>query len=278
MMKAIKEAKLYTSWINENKAYDEAMARFVEQTLTGVTAPRFLSMFLPFARRVATLGMLNSLSQLVLKIAAPGVPDFYQGTELWSYSLVDPDNRRPVDYDLRRRLLDGIDPLLAAEALLRTDPPASTVPTAAADRPAAVVGLLDAWPDGRIKLYLTAAGLRLRRALRDVFLHGEYVALESDLTVAAGVVAIARTFGGRTVVAIVPRFVSRLLSPARPLPTGAEIWRTSRVFVPPEASSRAYRNLLTGEEVRPVRHDGLEWIFVGDALRTCPVALILGER
>jgi len=99
MTKAVKEAKLRSSWINPDEAYENAVARFVEHVLTGPAAARFLPAFVPFQERVARVGLVNSLSQVVLKIASPGVPDFYQGTELWDLSLVDPDNRRPVDRD-----------------------------------------------------------------------------------------------------------------------------------------------------------------------------------
>ncbi|MBI2817126.1 MAG: hypothetical protein HYX72_09320 [Acidobacteria bacterium] len=112
MLKAIKEKKLHTSWINPSEAYDRAMADFVRRTLTGTRAKRFLGGFRSFAKRVAWLGMVNSLAQVVLKIASPGVPDFYQGTELWDLNLVDPDNRRPVNYHQRRQILYKLEPVL----------------------------------------------------------------------------------------------------------------------------------------------------------------------
>lgn len=109
MQKAFREAKVHTSWIHEQPEYGRAVARFVERTLAGRTAARFLASFVPFQRQIAQIGMLNSLAQLVLKLASPGVPDFYQGSELWDLSLVDPDNRRPVDYARRKVLLEGHD-------------------------------------------------------------------------------------------------------------------------------------------------------------------------
>jgi (1->4)-alpha-D-glucan 1-alpha-D-glucosylmutase len=107
--KALHEAKLHTSWINPSPEYDAAAGQFVARVLDPDRAGEFLRDFEPFQRRVSYWGMFNSLAQTLLRCTAPGVPDTYQGTELWDYSLVDPDNRRPVDYDLRARLLAELD-------------------------------------------------------------------------------------------------------------------------------------------------------------------------
>jgi (1->4)-alpha-D-glucan 1-alpha-D-glucosylmutase len=112
MLKAAKEAKVHTSWIQDNEQYDAALVSFVERTLRGPSAIRFLESFAPFAHLVARAGMINSLAQVLLKIASPGVPDFYQGSELWDLNLVDPDNRRPVDYARRATWLEELRPLL----------------------------------------------------------------------------------------------------------------------------------------------------------------------
>src|SRR4029079_13962000 len=102
MLKAVRESKTHTSWLNQSRAYEDAVALFVETILSGSTAAAFMQAFVPFARGIARAGMINSLSQLVLKVATPGVPDFYQGTELWQLDLADPDNRRPVDFAHRQ--------------------------------------------------------------------------------------------------------------------------------------------------------------------------------
>src|SRR5262249_10478320 len=145
MAKAVKEAKLHSSWINPNEDYDNATTIFVERVLTGPGAPGFLSAFVPFQQRVARSGLVNSLSQVLLTIARGGVPDFYQGSEMWDLNLVDPDNRRPVAYGARCCALDRIDRLLA-------QPPA--------DRAEGISALLQNWQDGAIKLFVTAAALR----------------------------------------------------------------------------------------------------------------------
>jgi (1->4)-alpha-D-glucan 1-alpha-D-glucosylmutase len=157
MEKALREAQANTSWTNVNEEYEEAVANFVDALLSGTETNLFLEEFLPFQRKVARLGALNSLSQTLLKLTAPGVPDVYQGNELWDFSLVDPDNRRPVDYGLRNGLLAD---------LKRMDP---------AD--ARSVLEEDAWEDGRPKLYLTWKALELRRDMAELFERGEYVPL-----------------------------------------------------------------------------------------------------
>jgi (1->4)-alpha-D-glucan 1-alpha-D-glucosylmutase len=176
MNKALKEAKLHTSWINPNEAYDRAVQEFVAAVLHSPFAAD-LNEFV--SSRIARPGMLNSLSQTFLKIASPGTPDFYQGTELWDFSLVDPDNRRPVDYARRRELL----------AAVRREPnPAS---------------LLENDRDGRIKLFVIHRALEFRRQRRELFLQGQYRPLECD---SARVCAFARTLGGEAVIAAAGRF------------------------------------------------------------------------
>ncbi|MGE5813769.1 MAG: malto-oligosyltrehalose synthase [Acidobacteriota bacterium] len=262
MNKSIKEAKVHTSWINENRAYDEAMAHFVATTLTGRGGRRFLSAFLPLERRIATIGVVNSLAQVVLKLAGPGIPDIYQGCERWNLSLVDPDNRRPVAFETNRRMLDEID------RLLEGDP---------AERIASARLMLDHWQDGRIKLCLTAAGLRLRRAYPETFLAGTYVPLETEVSVQAGLVAFARLpREGPAVVAIAPRLVARKMAaepePAWPL---GSVWQTSRILLPAALRDRRFVDVVTGRDV-PVTSTGEGgWIFAGEALQASPAALLV---
>jgi (1->4)-alpha-D-glucan 1-alpha-D-glucosylmutase len=270
MIRAAKEAKVHTSWINENRAYEDAVVRFVGETLAGRNTEKFLAAFLPLHARVAVLGMVNSLAQLLLKLTAPGVPDFYQGAELWDFSLADPDNRRPVDFERRRAFIVGLGPLLA-EGLGHSDRPSR-----AGDMRMAAE-LLASWPDGRIKLYVTSMGLRLRRDHPDLFLRGTYEPLEASITVPAGLVAFARRVSGHAVVTVVPRLVGRVTSADRPLPIGAMTWQTTRVMLPPDLAGRSWRNLLTGEpvKVRALRAD--RWMLVADILSSFPIALLWAD-
>jgi (1->4)-alpha-D-glucan 1-alpha-D-glucosylmutase len=265
MLKAAKEAKVHTSWIQDNEQYDRALVGFIERTLTGQSARRFLESFLPFAHFVARVGMTNSLAQVLLKVASPGVPDFYQGSELWDLNLVDPDNRRPVDYTRRAASLRELRPLL------------DRGPGVNDERGEEIVrNLLARWEDGRIKLWLTAALLRFRRAAPDLFLSGEYVPLDAELDVPGGVIAFARRAGNRFAIAIAPRLVARLVPP-RELPVGPNVWRSSRVRVPPELAAAEYRNIITGEMARPVSAHGESWLLVAETFRTAPVALLVRE-
>jgi (1->4)-alpha-D-glucan 1-alpha-D-glucosylmutase len=238
-----------------------ALRRFVERTLTGPGGAKLLSAVLPFQRRLAALGMINSLAQVVLKIGSTGVPDFYQGTELWDLSLVDPDNRRPVDFEQRLRALDEVDAVLALAPEART---------------ATIADWTRTWKDGRIKLLVTAAGLRLRRAAPDVFLGGTYLPLTAEVSVPADAIAFARgsPSGSDAVLFVAPRLCRQLVTTEQPIPLGGDCWRTSRVLLPPDFSDREFRDEVTGAHIRPTRGTDTAWIFIGEALRTLPVAML----
>jgi (1->4)-alpha-D-glucan 1-alpha-D-glucosylmutase len=263
MTKAVKEAKRHSSWINPNEQYEQAVTSFVERVIAGPEADRFLPAFLPFQRRVARCGLVNSLSQTLLKIASPGVPDFYQGTELWDFSLVDPDNRRPVDFLRREQMLDNVD------AVLRL---------AADDRRKALGRLIANRESGGLKLLVTAAGLRLRNEMPDVFLEGDYLPLEVDSSVEGRAIAFARlSREGRAVIAIAPHLVEGLLSEEHPMPTG-EMWRTSRVLLPPSLAPLTLVDALTGAAVKPVTAASASWLFVGQCFDVLPAALLVAGR
>ncbi len=266
LLKAVREAKVHTSWVNPNEPYDRAVADFVDKTLAGPRAARFFASFLPFQQRIARLGMVNSLSQVILKIVSPGVPDFYQGTELWDFSLVDPDNRRPVSFAQRLSLFQDLEPLLREEPGSRD-----------ATRAGKVAELLRHWEDGRIKLLLTACGLLLRRKLPQLFVDGEYVPLEAAGENAAHVVALARRRENDIIVAIVPRLVASLVETGQSLPLGGDIWKMTRLPLPAALRVASLSNAITHEPVEIQRESGQASILLADALRTCPVALLQGH-
>jgi (1->4)-alpha-D-glucan 1-alpha-D-glucosylmutase len=261
MLKAVREAKVHTSWLTPNGPYEAALRKFVKGTLTGASGGRLLHAFLPFQQRIALLGAVNSLSQLVIKAGAPGVPDFYQGTEMWDFSLVDPDNRRPIDFERRGAALNE------ADALLATAPPA---------RQATIAQWLDRWHDGRIKLLVTAAALRLRRDLPHVFLGGGYTPLTTEVTIPAAAVAFARQAGpgGEAVLFIAPRLCSRLVPDDRQAPLGGDCWKTSRVMLPAPLRERTFQDVVTGAEIRPTAAGESAWIFLGEAFQALPVAIL----
>jgi (1->4)-alpha-D-glucan 1-alpha-D-glucosylmutase len=260
MTKAVREAKVHTSWIHENEEYGRAVEHFVSRTLTGRTAGRFLASFVPFQRRVAHMGMVNSLAQLVLKLTSPGVPDFYQGTELWDLSLVDPDNRRAVDFDTRQTLLEALRPLIgrleAGEVVDRE-----------------VSELIDSWVDARIKLFITTCGLHFRRAHADLLLQGAYQPLEVEGSLPDHIVAFARHDASGTLLAIVPRLIVPLARDSRSLPLGSGTWGTTRVLLPPGTDAAHFRHLLTGETV----HAMTGHLPAAAVFRTCPVGLMWAD-
>ncbi len=228
LLKAGREAKTNTSWMSPNAEYEKATADFV----AGALANRaFLGRFLPFARRVAELGALSSLARTVLKIASPGVADFYQGTELWDLSLVDPDNRRPVDYAARRRRMDSLEPLLSGRA----------------DARAGILDLLKNWEDGGIKLFVTAQALRCRRDRADLFLSGSYDPIELEGTGAEGFIAFRRLFAGQEAVVVVPRLHGRPLW-RKGLAAAGTLGR--KIFLtPPTAGFAGLTDIFTGAEL-----------------------------
>jgi (1->4)-alpha-D-glucan 1-alpha-D-glucosylmutase len=268
MLKAAREAKVHTSWLTQNVAYENALSQFIERVLSGGTGARFLPMMRPIQRWIAAAGMVNSLSQVAMKLGSPGIPDFYQGTELWDLSLVDPDNRRPVDFVRRAQLLDEVDAILALPHLER------------AERLAA---MMQDWRDGRIKLLTTAVGLRLRRSDPDLFLHGSYVPLQTEVTVPAQAVAFARVHESRAAIFVGPRLAARIVQPGlgadgnAAAPLGGEKWKTSRVLLPPELAGRAFHHAITGAQIKPTATMELAWIFLGQVFEHVPIGILASD-
>jgi (1->4)-alpha-D-glucan 1-alpha-D-glucosylmutase len=249
MLKAAREAKTHTFWLDNNTEYEEALMDFTEKLL--VASPEFIESFTAFQKCVAHYGIFNSLSQTVIKLTAPGVPDLYQGTELWDLSLVDPDNRRPVDYQRRRQMLERL--RAASESNI-----------------AALPGeLLAARADGRIKLFVTHRTLQARRDYRELFEQGEYLPLGVTGEHAAHVLAFARRQGERLAVTIAPRLLASLVGEDA-LPLG-EVWGDTAVELPPDAPP-TWRNVFTDESLKATQQ-----IAVADALRRLPVALLVSE-
>ncbi len=267
LTKATREAKLRTSWIAPDEAYGAAVSAFVEKTLDGPHAARFLPSFVPFARRVSRAGVVNSLAQLAIKLTAPGVPDVYQGNELWDLHLVDPDNRQPVDFEARRTALASLQPAfeVGAQQAPSTDGALARI----------VVELLDAWPDGRIKLWLTARLLRQRQNDPQLFLHGSYVPLHVEGPRWARVVAYARYHDARGLITIVPRLAANLVDGDHGWPITQPVWQDTVVRIPDSIAAGGLRNVITGESPAIVRSASGLTLAVGEALRTCPVAALV---
>jgi (1->4)-alpha-D-glucan 1-alpha-D-glucosylmutase len=215
------------------------MSDFVAKILDPSPKNRFLASFIPAAEEIARLGAINSLSQVVLKLTVPGVPDIYQGNEIWDFSLVDPDNRRPVDYEKRKKML----------AAITTAEPEE---------------LLQNWPDGRIKLFLTQRLLHFRRDHASLFLSGSYLPLTVRGEFADCCVAFAREHEGKWIAVFAPRLSSRIGFP----PTG-ERWKDTVVDLPAGFPGESARDIFTGRELRG---DGSA-LKLSDAMATLPFAV-----
>lgn len=251
--KAAREAKVHTYWGDPDTSYEDGYAAFAESILTPGADSGFLADFLPFQRRIAHYGVFNSLSQTLIKICAPGVPDFYQGAELWNLNLVDPDNRGPVDYGARVRMLDAITKDIARD-------PADAALKCQADI-----------PGGRIKLFLIHKALAARKANPYLLEKGTYTELRTDGEFAEHVIAFARAHKGAYAICVVPRFLTGIVSEVD-FPFGREVWGDTTVMLP-DGPSRRWTDAITGQPVM-----GTDAIHIGDLLRLFPVSLLMEDN
>ena len=259
MRKATKEAKVHTSWVNANEEYDGAVQSFVQGILEDDPKDSFIKEFLAFQRLVGYFGRWNSLSQLVLKLTSPGVPDIYQGCEMWDLSMVDPDNRRPVDYARRQSVLSEI-----SQQLVGDGPGLSRIARE----------LLKSSHDGRIKLFTTWRTLGLRRSREDLFARGEYQPLHLRGAKADHAVAFQRTLGDDEVIVVAPRLVVGLTGRAERPPTGQETWQDTILQMDRHRDGYRYRNIFTGEILEAGERDGVRGLALGEVLARFPVAVL----
>lgn len=240
--KALREAKTHTSWLNSNIKYENAAVQFTRQILND---KEFLEAFLPFQNQVAHYGFFNTLSQTLLKITCPGVPDFYQGSELWNLSMVDPDNRRSVDYQKREKFLAEI----------------------SKTSPASEKELLDDYSSGKAKLYLIFKALQVRRRLKSLFEEGEYVPLTVEGALSEHIFAFIRKKQGSFVVIVVPRFLVGLL---KTNDVWGVDWKDTMVKLPLDAPV-FWDETFTGSKLQT----GGE-LPLNEVLDGFPVALLIG--
>jgi (1->4)-alpha-D-glucan 1-alpha-D-glucosylmutase len=243
MHKAMREAKVVTSWINPSERHEAAMRTFVEEILSAENTA-FREDFLEFQQRIARYGIYNSLAQLALKIGAPGIPDFYQGTELWDFSLVDPDNRRPVDYARRRALLEGLSGVSIDQLM---------------ENPA----------DDRLKLMVTSRLMQFRRRHEPTFAFGSYEPLVFAGTRRDHLFGFVRRHEERSALVIVPRLIAGLMPDATATPLGERVWGDTHVVLP-EGPAKCYRHALTGD-CAPVRSGTLQ---IAEVFARAPVAFM----
>ncbi|HSS71128.1 MAG TPA: malto-oligosyltrehalose synthase, partial [Casimicrobiaceae bacterium] len=256
VIKVVREAKTFSSWLNPHEGYESALTGFARGLLTAPGNRRFMEDFVPFQRRVAWFGMLNSLSQTLLKLASPGVPDIYQGCERWNLSLVDPDNRRAVDHAANRESLRAMQGSATGEGALA----------------ALANALIEHMQDGRIKQFVIWRALELRREREALFRDGAYVPLAVNGAHADHLCAFARMLDGDWVVAAASRLACTLMRGETLIPLGAEVWEDTRISLaslPP----REWRDALTGARIDAGDSSGL---LVSSVLTRLPVALLAG--
>lgn len=250
-IKAAREAKRATSWIGPNAEYEKALCDFISELLGDPERSAFLKDFGALAETVSFFGSINSLVQTVLKIASPGVPDFYQGTELPALTLVDPDNRRRVDFDAAAERLDTIDGMQGSPRGLFSE------------------------PDGALsKLYVTQRLLQLRRDDPELFAHGDYQALQVDGTRKEHVLAFARTYQARSCIVIVPRWPAKLMHAANELPVGERVWADTKVALG-SGEVAATTELFTSRQLNIESAESGKFLSVAAALAEFPVAILL---
>jgi (1->4)-alpha-D-glucan 1-alpha-D-glucosylmutase len=235
LVKATREAMVHTRWTRPNEKHEEALQRFVAGILSEEAA-EFMQDFQPFQQRVAYYGMVNSLSQVLLKIVSPGVPDFYQGSELWDLRLVDPDNRGLVDFDRRTSMLETIDQKRAAAPETFID------------------NLLDHWHGGCIKMFVTQRALQYRGQNSLLFQEGEFIPLEVTGRHSDNVVAFLRRYNRQYVLTAVPRWLSQIAElPSKSRPQVD--WQDTAICLPPGSPGK-WTNIFTGKTLVSNQSDG----------------------
>jgi (1->4)-alpha-D-glucan 1-alpha-D-glucosylmutase len=244
IVKAVREAKVHTAWIRPDQEYEDACVSFVEKILTPSADNGFLQDFRSFQQKVSWYGMFNSLSQTLLKITCPGVPDFYQGTEWWELCLVDPDNRGEIDFPARESAMRGLRDVPVKELLSRPR-------------------------DGRIKMFLTARALAARGEHLDVFQKGGYVPLAVEGERKESVIAFARRLGDQWALTVVPRFLTGLID-ENELPLGKNVWKDTRILMPEKVP--VWEDVFTGKRLK-----GSSALRVGELLSAFPAALCFSK-
>jgi (1->4)-alpha-D-glucan 1-alpha-D-glucosylmutase len=257
VIKAAREAKVHTRWISPNHEHEAALMGFVEAILDEAGDNAFLKDFQEFQAGIEYYGALNSLAQVLLKIASPGVPDFYQGMELWDFSLVDPDNRREVDFEERPRFLQDLKRKEArnTESLIQE--------------------LLRTWKNGVLKLYITYKALNFRKDQAPLFLQGDYIPLEAKGAHSKHVVAFARRLEDSWAVVAVPRLCTGILS-AGEHSFAPKVWEKHVLSLPKEAPAH-WLNLFTGEKISSPLRQRARSLPLDGLLVNFPVALLQGR-
>ena len=254
-IKAIREAMVHTQWTEPNTAHEQAVSSFIEKILSAKDISPFLCRVFRFLEKVAYAGMINGLSQALLKIACPGVPDFYQGSELWNRTLVDPDNRRPIDFSSRTHALQSL------------------LDNTHFDASGFARDLLTKWPDGRVKLYVIWKALDCRRRHPALFREGEFIPLETSGEQSAHILAFLRRHGEEQAITILPRWVANIPKSVETDELG-KFWGDTNIKLP-GSSPNSWRNIFTEKATVTNPADGNPCIAARDLFQDFPVALLV---
>jgi (1->4)-alpha-D-glucan 1-alpha-D-glucosylmutase len=255
LVKANREAKVRTSWTSPDDAYERAVESYITAALEHET---FVTEMAAFARRVAAAGHCNALSRLLVHLTAPGTPDIYQGDEMWNVALVDPDNRRPVDFAGRRDALDRLHDTAGS-----------------GDTAARCADMLRTVADGRLKMHVTHTALALRRERPGLFMRGKYTPLDGRGEAQRHALAFGRSADGTTVVTAVTRLPDGL-SGTVGIPTGLA-WGAGEVIFPGSDVPHRWRCALTGLTVEAREADGGAALLAREVFLTLPIALLIAE-
>jgi (1->4)-alpha-D-glucan 1-alpha-D-glucosylmutase len=260
MMKAIKEAKTHTSWTDPDEGYEESVKRFVHAILDRDGNAEFLTDVARFVHRVAPAGLWNALARTLLQVTVPGTPDTYQGDELGNHALVDPDNRRPVNYQHRREFLAELGPADAGPEVRRR----------------VLLELTSDPADPRLKLLILRQALHARRARAELFTSGDYLPLTAAGACADHVFAFARRRGGQAAMTIAPRLLIPLLRGDRKRVTG-DAWGDTRLELPPDLAERVWRSAITGREVHVSRDADSGRLVLSELFAELPLDLLVSD-
>ncbi len=259
MLKAVREAKEHTSWANRNDEYEGALSHFTRGILERKAKNKFLNDFTEFHRQIARVGMFNGLSQTLLKMTAPGVPDIYQGNEVFEFNLVDPDNRHPVDYKRRETSLAQLQQGVGSHSLL----------------PEFVRNLVADSAIGKAKLYMTWKTLDLRRKESALLQGGSYVPLTVSGERAEHIIAFARKHQDRTAIVAAPRLCATLLGENLNTVCDEALWSDTKIEMTNEPA-KCYHNIFTGECISP-SEIAAGSLNVSKLLQYFPVAVLVSE-
>jgi (1->4)-alpha-D-glucan 1-alpha-D-glucosylmutase len=254
IIKASREAKISTEWITPDIKYEQAYIKFLEEILTLRDDNEFLTDFLKFQKKIAKLAVFNSLSQTLLKITSPGVPDFYQGTEFWNLTLVDPDNRDKINFAKRKAALKYIKS--------KTDKKTKLIEE-----------LLNNSGDGRIKLFLIYTSLKTRNENTDIFAHGKYISFKCAGECKNNIVAFKREYENKKIMVIASRFFGELIKDYNQVPAGEKVWQNTFVNLPAKDCGLHFRDVFTNQTIVTEQK-----FHIKNILTKFPVALLVEQK